>query len=45
MVSLSSVSLTSTDGLTELQRDILAAVRKFVDAEILPVATDLISSP
>src|ERR1700743_420691 len=34
-------SLTSTDGLTELQRDILAAVRKFVDTEIIPVATEL----
>jgi alkylation response protein AidB-like acyl-CoA dehydrogenase len=34
-------SLTSTDGLTELQRDILATVRKFVDTEILPVATEL----
>ncbi len=33
--------LTDTDGLTELQRDILAAVRDFVDAEILPVATQL----
>jgi Acyl-CoA dehydrogenase, C-terminal domain len=32
--------LTDTDGLTELQRDILAAVREFVDAEILPVATE-----
>jgi alkylation response protein AidB-like acyl-CoA dehydrogenase len=30
--------LTETDGLTEVQRDILAAVREFVDAEILPVA-------
>src|ERR1700691_1755858 len=34
-------SLTSTDDLTELQRDILAAVRTFVDTEILPVATEL----
>jgi alkylation response protein AidB-like acyl-CoA dehydrogenase len=33
--------LTETDGLTELQRDILAAVREFVDTEILPVATEL----
>jgi alkylation response protein AidB-like acyl-CoA dehydrogenase len=33
--------LTETGGLTELQRDILAAVREFVDAEILPVATEL----
>src|SRR6201996_9138026 len=34
-------SLTSTDGLSELQRDIVATVRKFVDTEILPVATEL----
>ena len=34
-------SLISTDNLTELQRDILATVRKFVDTEILPVATEL----
>ena len=33
--------LIDTDGLTELQRDILHAVREFVDAEILPVANDL----
>jgi alkylation response protein AidB-like acyl-CoA dehydrogenase len=33
--------LTDTDGLTELQRDILAAVRDFVNAEILPLATQL----
>jgi alkylation response protein AidB-like acyl-CoA dehydrogenase len=33
--------LTETDGLTEAQRDILAAVREFVDTEILPVATEL----
>ncbi len=33
--------LTDTDGLTELQRDILATVRDFVDAEVLPVAGDL----
>ena len=33
--------LTETDGLTEVQRDILAAVREFVDTEILPVATGL----
>jgi alkylation response protein AidB-like acyl-CoA dehydrogenase len=33
--------LTETDGLTELQQDILSAVREFVDAEILPVASDL----
>jgi alkylation response protein AidB-like acyl-CoA dehydrogenase len=34
-------SLTETDGLTDVQRDILAAVREFVDTEILPVATEL----
>jgi alkylation response protein AidB-like acyl-CoA dehydrogenase len=33
--------LTDTDDLTDLQRDILKAVRDFVDAEILPVATEL----
>jgi alkylation response protein AidB-like acyl-CoA dehydrogenase len=33
--------LIETDGLTELQRDILHAVREFVDDEILPVATEL----
>jgi alkylation response protein AidB-like acyl-CoA dehydrogenase len=33
--------LTETDGLTELQRDIVLAVREFVDAEVLPVATEL----
>ena len=33
--------LAQTEGLTEDQRDILAAVRDFVDNEILPVATDL----
>ena len=33
--------LTETDGLTDLQRDILAAVREFVDAEIIPVASEL----
>ena len=33
--------LTETDGLTDGQRDILAAVREFVDTEILPVATEL----
>jgi alkylation response protein AidB-like acyl-CoA dehydrogenase len=30
--------LTDTDGLTDLQREILQAVREFVDAEILPAA-------
>src|SRR5260370_8665563 len=29
------------DGLTDRQRDILGAVREFVDAEIIPVAGDL----
>jgi alkylation response protein AidB-like acyl-CoA dehydrogenase len=33
--------LTETDGLTDLQRDILGAVRAFVDSEIIPVATEL----
>src|SRR5579859_2796801 len=33
--------LTDTEGLTDLQRDILVAVREFVDAEILPVAGEL----
>ena len=33
--------LTETDGLTDLQRDILGAVREFVDAEIIPVASEL----
>ncbi len=33
--------LCQTDGLTEDQRDILEAVRSFVDKEILPVATEL----
>jgi alkylation response protein AidB-like acyl-CoA dehydrogenase len=33
--------LTETDGLTDVQRDILGAVHDFVDTEILPVATDL----
>jgi alkylation response protein AidB-like acyl-CoA dehydrogenase len=33
--------LTETDGLTDLQRDILRAVREFTDAEILPVASEL----
>jgi alkylation response protein AidB-like acyl-CoA dehydrogenase len=34
-------NMTETEGLTELQRDILAAVRKFTDSEIIPVATEL----
>jgi alkylation response protein AidB-like acyl-CoA dehydrogenase len=33
--------LTDTDGLTELQRDILRAVREFVDDEVLPAAAEL----
>jgi alkylation response protein AidB-like acyl-CoA dehydrogenase len=33
--------LTETEGLTELQRDIVRTVRDFVDAEVLPVATEL----
>jgi alkylation response protein AidB-like acyl-CoA dehydrogenase len=33
--------LTETDGLTDLQRDILSAIRAFVDSEIIPVATEL----
>ena len=35
------MALTETDGLTDVQRDILGAVREFVDAEILPVANEL----
>jgi butyryl-CoA dehydrogenase len=33
--------IAQTDGLTEVQTDILAVVRTFVDKEILPYATDL----
>ena len=33
--------LTETDGLTDVQQDIIGAVREFVDTEILPVATQL----
>jgi alkylation response protein AidB-like acyl-CoA dehydrogenase len=33
--------LTDTDGLTEPQRDILRTVRDFVDAEVIPVASEL----
>jgi alkylation response protein AidB-like acyl-CoA dehydrogenase len=33
--------LAQTDGLTEVQQEILATVRTFVDKEILPVATEL----
>lgn len=33
--------LAETEGLTEIQREILATVRQFVDRQILPVATEL----
>ncbi|WP_407562158.1 acyl-CoA dehydrogenase family protein [Streptomyces sp. 184] len=33
--------LAQTEGLTEVQREIVATVRGFVDKEILPVATEL----
>ena len=33
--------LTDTDGLTDVQRDILRTVRDFVDAEVIPVASEL----
>lgn len=33
--------LAQTEGLTEVQREILCTVRDFVDKEILPVATEL----
>ncbi|MBI4943582.1 MAG: acyl-CoA dehydrogenase family protein, partial [Actinobacteria bacterium] len=33
--------LQHTEGLTQDQRDILAAVREFVDEQIIPVATEL----
>jgi alkylation response protein AidB-like acyl-CoA dehydrogenase len=33
--------LTDTDGLTELQRDLLRTVRDFTDAEVIPVASEL----
>jgi alkylation response protein AidB-like acyl-CoA dehydrogenase len=33
--------LAQTDGLTDVQQEILATVRTFVDKEILPVATEL----
>ncbi len=33
--------LAQTEGLTEIQQEILATVRDFVDKEILPVATEL----
>jgi alkylation response protein AidB-like acyl-CoA dehydrogenase len=33
--------LAQTDGLTEIQQEIISTVRTFVDKEILPVATEL----
>jgi hypothetical protein len=33
--------LARTEGLTDIQREILATVRSFVDKEIISVATDL----
>jgi len=33
--------LAQTEGLTDIQRDILATVREFVDKEIIPVAMEL----
>jgi alkylation response protein AidB-like acyl-CoA dehydrogenase len=33
--------LAKTEGLTDIQRDILSTVREFVDKEIIPVASDL----
>src|SRR5690242_10977827 len=33
--------LAQTEGLTEIQQDILSTVRSFVDKEIIPVATEL----
>ncbi|MEO6470212.1 MAG: acyl-CoA dehydrogenase family protein, partial [Aeromicrobium sp.] len=33
--------LVSTEGLTEIQEEILKTVRRFVDEKIIPVATDL----
>ncbi len=33
--------LAQTEGLTQIQRDILATVRDFVDKEVIPVATGL----
>ncbi|MBK5217446.1 MAG: acyl-CoA dehydrogenase family protein, partial [Propionibacteriales bacterium] len=33
--------LASTDGLTDIQEEILKTVRKFVEEKILPVATEL----
>ena len=33
--------LAQTDGLTDIQRDILSTVRDFTEKEIIPVASDL----
>jgi hypothetical protein len=33
--------LAQTEGLTDVQQEILAAVREFVDNEIIPVANEL----
>ena len=33
--------LCETDGLTDVQNEILEAVREFVEKEIIPVATEL----
>ncbi len=33
--------LAQTEGLTDIQRDILSTVRDFVEKEILPYATEL----
>ena len=33
--------LAKTEGLTDIQRDILSTVREFVDKEIIPVASEL----
>src|SRR3954468_9817893 len=38
---MSAGRLQQTYGLTDVQREILATVREFVDKEILPVATEL----
>jgi len=33
--------LAKTEGLTDIQRDILSTVREFVEKEIIPVASEL----
>jgi len=33
--------LTKTDGLTDLQQEILSTVRRFVDTEVIPMASEL----